>query len=464
MQIELFSFSKRKNSTKKPQGAGSVVSCALKEETSVLFPSFELVTNPTAYNYVKAFGFYYYVTDCTYVRNNLWRISCRIDELATWSDTIKSTRAFIEYTDTYNARIYDPRLAKMINATETSTSAALPFYNPYGYCIVNIIGSGTCGSYALDMMYVDNLMDNCVQWWTQFDQSHSWGSFEEAIKNTCALLITGDAAAQIKSCRWIPATKPSGASQSLYAGLFDTGVMGLQVDANDNLEGTITVTVPHPSNVMLRTSNTCEYTLYLPFVGNISLSADILADEGSLNISYSLAQTSGDLGYTIQTASGKYIGTYGANISCDIPIGSAGVSARSMITSIAAGAAALATGGAAIGAAETAGAALGAGATTALKTAAAGLMGIQGTASSVGGVGGIASIGLSHNIHLTCSYWNVSDAGSNLTSLIGNPYYKADTIGNHGFVRCSGASVDIAGYDEVTNAINSYLQGGVYIE
>ena len=464
MQITLWSFQKRKNSTKVPASAGTVVTCTLKEATSVMNPHFILSSSPVGYNYLQWGSAYYFIADVVFVHNGVWEISCDLDVLATHSATIKATTAFIEYADSYDARIYDPRLAKKINATEITQDAALPWYNPYGYCVVNVIGAGTCGSYAMDLMYVDNLMDNCVQWWSQFEQSYSWGSFEEAIKNTCALLITGDAASQIKSCRWIPGTKPSGSSQSLYAGLFDTGVSGIQIDIKDTDDGFITVSVPHPSNVMLRTSSTCEYTLYLPFVGTIAISADILADESSIIIDYSLALASGDLGYTVKTASGKYIGSYGTNVACDVPIGSAGVSARSMVTSVGAAAAALATGGAAIGAAETAGAAIGAGATTALKTAAAGLLGIQGTASSVGGVGGIASLGLSHNVHLTCSYWDVSDSGSNLSAYIGNPYYKVDQIGNHGFVRCSGASLNAIGLSEEIDRVNAFLGAGIYVE
>lgn len=469
MQIELFSFSKRKNSTKKPQGAGSVVSCALKEETSVLFPSFELVTNPTAYNYVKAFGFYYYVTDCTYVRNNLWRISCRIDELATWSDTIKATRAYIEYTDTYNSRVYDPRLAKLINATETSTSVAAPYVDTTGYYVTTIIGEDTCGIFKMNISEVESLMQNATQWWNNFDTS-SWGSVEDSIKNLGRLFITGNPAENIKACRFIAAPAPSAPSThgNIHAGFYDLGMGGHGFGFNRTVDGTVPITVPHPSNVMLRTSQTCEYSLFLPYIGNVTLSSDILADESSISINYSVHSASGDLALTLKTGSGKYIGSYGGNLGCDVPIGSSGIGIRTLATAAVTAGVGLATAGAGMASAAAAGAAetgaYAAAATKAVSSTAAGLFSIQGTPSCVGGLGSCASIALSPNITLTCSYWDVSDVGSNLTSLIGNPYYKVDTIGNHGFVRCSGASVDIAGYDEVTNAINSYLQGGVYIE
>lgn len=465
MQIELYSFSKRKNSTKKPTSSGTVVSCVFKEETSVMSPSFELSSgSPIGYNYLKAWTNYYYITDCTFVTNGTWRISCRLDSLATYEATIKGMSAFIEYTDTYDARIFDPRLAKKINATEISESAALPFWNPVGYCVVCVIGNGTCGMYALTKSQVNNMMNNCINWWSQFEQSYSWTTFEEAIKNTCALLITGDAAANIKYCKWIPANAPGGTSKALYAGLYDLNTTGTQMDFDETDTGFITINVPHPSNVMLRTSNTCEYTMYLPCVGNVAFSADVLADESTLTIEYALSNATGDIAYKIQTGSGKTIGCYGANISCDIPIGSSGVSASSVLTTALAGGAVLAGGvGAIAGAGSVAGAAK-AGLVTTAKTASAGLLGIQSTSACVGGVGSVAGCEIGMNVHLTCSYWDVSDSGSSLTGLIGNPYYKVDTIGNHGYVACSGASIDAIAYDDITDEINAYLRSGIYVE
>lgn len=465
MNIEVFTFSKRKNSTKVPT-SGTLVSCVLKEETSILNPTFLLSSaSIPAYNYVKWSDKYYYVDDIASTRNGQWSVQCSMDVLGSYASAIKATSAFIEYADTYDARIYDPRLAKKINATETQGSGSgTYFYNPYGYCVIEIIGSNTSGSFAIARTSVDNLMDNCAQWWTQFEQAHTWASVEEAVKNTCALLITGDAAANIKSCRWIPAAMPSGTSQALYAGLFDTGISGVKIDPNEAEHGTMSITIPHPTSVMLRSSNTCEYTLYLPFVGNVSLSADILADESTLNIDWSISLASGDLGYQIKTSGiSKTLGVYGTNIAVDVPIGSSGISARSVVNSIAAAGAIVATGGAAA-AAEAGAAATGLGAITALKAAGAGLLNLQGTSSSVGGVGGSSSLELGHSPVLTCSYWEVSDVGSNLTSLIGNPYYKVDTIGNHGFVRCSGASLDAVGYNEVIDRINTFLGAGIYVE
>lgn len=469
MQIELYSFSKRKNSTKKPTSSGTVVSCVFKEETSVMTPSFELSSgSPIGYNYVKAWTNYYYITDCTFVTNGTWRISCRLDSLATYEATIKGMSAFIEYADTYDARIFDPRLAKKINATESSQVELVPFINPTGYCCIDILGKNNSGAFAVTSANARAIMQNVAQWWSDYENDHTWTDVVESIKNTGALLISGNAAANIKSCRFIPANLPGGSLTSIYVGLYDSNVSGLAISYGSKDTGSFSISVPHPSNVMLRTSQTCEYSLYIPFVGTVSLSADILADESTISIDYSLDQCTGDVAFSLETGSGKYIGTYGANIASDVPIGSTGIGVRNIATAAAAGVAIVASAGAAaVGASAagtSAGAAAGAALTKAAPIAAAGLSQIQTTGNSVGGLGSNAGSGLSHYCKLTCSYWDVSDSGSSLTGLIGNPYYKVDTIGNHGYVVCSGASIDAIAYDDITNEINAYLRSGIYVE
>ena len=471
MQISLWSFQKRKNSTKVPAGAGTVVTCTLKEATSVMNPHFIVSSNPSGYNYLQWGVNYYFISDVVFVHNVVWEISCDQDVLATFASQIKTTTAFIEYADSYDARIYDPRLAKKINATETSTQELVPYINSVGYCVLNVIGEGSSGVYDITYGSAQSLMNQVSSWWTQWTSKFTWNDPAEAIKNIGAVIGTGNVAETIKSLIWVPADSPShsGSAQTIHCGLYESTVSGAPFNIDAMNTGSFSMTIPHPSNVMLRTSATCEYTLYYPFIGNISISADILADESTLNIQYSLANATGELVIAITTGSGKYIGTYGATMSCSLPIGSSGIQPRTLMTAIGIGAAGLVAGGAGIAAAAgteagvTAGA-VGAAATKALTAASAGLMSMQGTTNSVGGVGSCASVGLSPYAKLTCSYWDVSDVGSNLTSYIGNPYYKVDQIGNHGFVRCSGASLDAIGLSEQIDRVNAFLGAGIYVE
>ena len=63
MNINVWSnFTKRRNSTAQPTG-GTQKTVYLKEQTSIEHPSFILAEPLANYNYVQAFGNYYFVTD-----------------------------------------------------------------------------------------------------------------------------------------------------------------------------------------------------------------------------------------------------------------------------------------------------------------------------------------------------------------------------------------------------------------
>ena len=465
MNIELFSFNKRKNSTKAPTGSGTQVSVVLKEETSSMKPGFELTSSnlPANVTYVKAFGNWYYISDITLQTNTKWLISCVLDPLASFAAAIKNTTAFIEYADTYNSRIYDPRLAKLINATEISETASGTYINTSGYFVVASVGDNGSGTVILSSYNQVEQLGNEI---SNFLSQLTWasGDIVNAIKNFVDCFITGDVSSCLRSVKWIPLDTPSlGAAQTIHLGMYNTNITGNRIAPPTVVsKGPYTLNIPHPSNVMLRTSSTCEYNLYIPFIGNTSISADILADESTLNVYISYGATTGELVAEVKTGSGKIIGTYGGNVACDIPVGGSGISMRNMASSVVHGVMAA---GAGIGAIGAEGAATTkALATASLANAKAGISDIRATNTTVGGVDSVATIGIDQRIMLTCSYWDVSTSGSNLTSMIGSPYYKTDTIGNHGFVKCSGASIDIAGYDDVIDTINSYMNNGIYIE
>ena len=71
MQVNLYTFSKRENSTKQPTAStATAFTCVLKDASGVLAPTIKLdptIGNPRSYNYayIADFGRYYYVRDWT---------------------------------------------------------------------------------------------------------------------------------------------------------------------------------------------------------------------------------------------------------------------------------------------------------------------------------------------------------------------------------------------------------------
>ena len=60
---------------------------SLRGESSVVSPTILIeMTNPSQYNYcfIPEFNRYYFITDITSVRTNLWRINCSVDVLMSY--------------------------------------------------------------------------------------------------------------------------------------------------------------------------------------------------------------------------------------------------------------------------------------------------------------------------------------------------------------------------------------------
>ena len=118
MQVILYNFTKRINSTKQPTpDDGKYFSCQLKEECSFLNPviTFDPATltdglfSPSAFNYasIPYWQRYYYITDWNYL-NGVWEASLSVDPLSSFKTEIGNTSAYIIRSDSqYNGNIID---------------------------------------------------------------------------------------------------------------------------------------------------------------------------------------------------------------------------------------------------------------------------------------------------------------------------------------------------------------------
>lgn len=116
MNINLYTLSKRENSTLRPTGTGTQVSCTLKKDTSVVNPvvliDFADQATPAVhlfnYAYISDFGRYYFISDVTVVRGMLWEFSLTCDVLATYKTVIGAHSAYIlRSAHSYNGKVSD---------------------------------------------------------------------------------------------------------------------------------------------------------------------------------------------------------------------------------------------------------------------------------------------------------------------------------------------------------------------
>lgn len=155
---------KKHNSTFRGRaGAHDVtLSCVLKEETSVLNPSFFVdiagttIFQPAMLNhcYVSLFDRYYFIDNWTWERGR-WRADCSIDVLASWKDSIgNSSQYILRSAAAGDGTIFDS-MYPVKNVISRSYSNDTNPWNLYGGTYVvgtisgNGMGVGCVGYYAL---------------------------------------------------------------------------------------------------------------------------------------------------------------------------------------------------------------------------------------------------------------------------------------------------------------------------
>lgn len=107
-------FTKRKNSTKRPNDTGTIINCYLKDDCGALTPVIVYQPTTTAQNpsdwnyaYIGSFDRYYFVNDWVY-NNGLWYAYLSCDVLASYKTQIgASTQYVVRSSATFDTNIVD---------------------------------------------------------------------------------------------------------------------------------------------------------------------------------------------------------------------------------------------------------------------------------------------------------------------------------------------------------------------
>lgn len=221
MQIQIGTFAKDDNSTKRPTGLNDIT-VELKQDTSIIRPVFRLSKsryNP-AYNYcyVPQWHRYYYIADAVITIGEIWEIHCVEDFLATWRDEIANTTAYIYRTSvTYDSYITDDLYPTFQNAWVKNT---VPATTPYKQSL-----SG--GRYVVGIVNNSDNAIGAVAYYV-FTQAQFRTLCKKLMENTQWLSIPTDIASgglddnllkalfnpfqYVVSCRWYPFEITAGAS------------------------------------------------------------------------------------------------------------------------------------------------------------------------------------------------------------------------------------------------------------
>lgn len=484
MQISLYSFTKRTNSTKRPSGDGTIKHVKLKTACDLYSPIFELAEDGRtlkSYNYLVYDDFFYYIDSITLLSSSQSEIRCTLDVYATLKSYIVATQGFCVYGSKGSYNKEDPRIILTPEILHNSVSASVSLlsnasFSPCFY--VNIAGSDgtkiyimTPGELASFLTELNNAADDVRQ-----QIASIYGNIYGAINSVTAspIYISSNASGTIKLAGWTSAGTHH---------FIDPAGTNARVTIAEGVAPEMRLSLDYP---FMAFSPYSSYRIFLPWVGEVPLSdeAVLYGREGGIycapvcNASFDIPSCSvtwsvssieyagGAFGWDSPGQKNFYSASLGRNIGIAQNVSNTAANIFNAIKSV-------------VGIAEkTISGALSGGVAGGV---AGGLSGAAGAAFDImtynwGGNlqtvttygeqgGGILLHGANANKVVLTRYYHEPDGNNLSSSVMGAPVGKVGAAGSFGgFVLMRGASVSAPFPAWCIDAANAALASGLYIE
>lgn len=446
-EIVLYHFSKRKNSTKRPTGQGTEVSCLLKSATTFQSPTFILqrpMNDMLQFNYAKWADHYYFIDSTTSINAGQTEITCTEDILATYKNEIGSYTCFIErssnQTTLANDSMYIPTNDWVLSTRNVSHKEKIMTSTYSQQYIIRVVSRTGVASYYINGDQLNNLLD----------YMYTESNFTDVITDGITKLMF-DPFKYIVDLKWIPFVESAfknNNNEAIQLGFWDSGVMAKRIDedtvVNFSYSFAFDNTLYAITDFRYYSSSFSNYFIKLPFIGVVALNPYKI-DE-SVNALYQFDATSGLCNVFLQSKKVVFA-TYQFQLSVPVQIGYASTNIAQLTTS-------------------------------AVSLVSAGLQGniAQGISSGIeagrsitapevsmlGTIGNISNI-LNNQILEFNSYacTSINPDGASEGYADGNTR-KISTCS--GYLRCRNASIEISGFTGDQEAVNNYLNSGFYYE
>lgn len=322
MRVDFYRFNKKRNSTAQPSGTPVKSTEAVfksPEGKGSLAIDCSGVPQNCNYCYIEVTNRFYFVTDVEYMNYNIVRFHLEVDVLASFKDSIGSMNAYIlRSASDSNEDIIDTFYPAVAGSWQHTESAQfIPLGNP-GF-IVSVIGtredaiSNTSGA-ARYYLLTDTALANLMKW--IFNEN----SYETEITDQVVKTFFNPSQ-YIVSCMYCPFAS-GGTGTSIQLAWWDTGISAMELSPSAPIElDTVTVNVPryYSGNDYRNFEPYTTYRMYIPFIGMIDLSGEMLRNVNSISIDGCVDIATGTLMIKL-TGGGKTIGYYEGKGCVDLPL------------------------------------------------------------------------------------------------------------------------------------------------
>ena len=468
MNVTFYSgFAKRRNSTKQPSG-GTSKSVVLKENTSEMRPAFVLSSVDWSWNYASWGGRYYYVNDIVSEGNNLFRVECALDSMATFKSQIGAYSTLISRASAdQNFDVIDsiyPAKASPTTKMANITNPGLFTNNRSAGCIVvGTIGQNGQRVYVFTPAYFQTF---CFRLFPDLTDSGGQSiSFLDWISMEISQAMAGGLQTILQNItfiRWVPVSFSSISSiltsvSHVYIGNWElvTPAYELQGSTIARISAT-TVSFPARDDAGARgkweyMAPFAHYAVYIPPFGLITVDGAYLVPAGrQITVDMLVNVMTGNLTmrlyYALGNSAPRMIGTYSSDIGFEMKVGGASFNMGGVASGVASTVANLVSENYA-------------GMVGSIASAAANM--VPSGAQVGGGTSGPAP-DLTENWYAYATYFDPIDENK---AELGRPLAEIRTISSlGGYVQCADPSLAIPGHVEEMNEVNAMLGSGFFYE
>lgn len=456
MFLKLYKHNKRINSTLLPSEEDVLISgeVSLKSATSVDEPVFvmacgeEHMSYARICNYAECQGNYYWVVDTVQLNKNHIQIACKLDPLTTYKTQILATKAYVIYSESHgNYHTLDNRItARTDNLQKTKVVKMNDLFSSDLNTIIEVT-NGTGGSfdtpYLLTATETSFLKQELV---TPNFLNEMKQYFSNPLENVIRAQLTPVTLGNLDN--W-------GTLDRIQVGNYMLEAQGRRFSSSKMVKKFYTIPIPWLYSDFRNRSPYTNITLYMPFVGMVSLDTAVLYNTNSILIEVFVEPISGSVVYKIyadspaSTEVSVLIDTYSGNCNTETPI--------ARVTTV--------NGVQGTISAALVGASLATNPVMALVSGASLIDAFRQKTQINGALSSAIGSQLGQNIELTVWSSKTNADPSEVANVIGLPYNSTAELGKlSGYTQTQNVSVSAIAREPILNEINAFLNGGIYIE
>lgn len=468
MVAKFYSFSKRRNSTKRPT-EGKDVTFVYKDSTDLHNPIIDVTTDVSDYNYAKIGDIYFFVNSMQTIAKNLWRVGLTIDLLATYKADIQNTASMVMYSSSVrNPHIIDDRIITLPTYNTTMSTFYPDHISVGGTYFVRVMGKEVpfsdvynSGLTPVYMMSSDSLK--------RFIEGVTVDGVFESIKNYFTNAMDG-----FIECYWLPFSVNNNYANgtlctvSVGGASIDCGAIAITNNLSNFSKRTKEITIPWQYDDFRNNEPYSALYFYTPWSGLIKLNASDFYGYEKITVDYALDIFNGDITFNLKVGD-RVISTICGNAKINLPLSQITVNASGVISGAVASVGGVAYAGMASKFMKSPKMAI----ATGIATSIGGMFSAFSSASQneVASKGNMSGTVNANTLMGTtpCALYVVAQNTLvdpiNNASIVGYPLGAVRSLnGLDGFVQTTGASVSAKAYESEISRINNLLDGGVYIE